>query len=48
MATSAAMRMVGIDVSARWIDVERAAADEPVAVRRVATRRRDIARWAAG
>jgi transposase len=48
MATSTTMRMVGIDVSARWIDVERAAADEPVAVRRVANTaagHRAVGRW---
>ena len=48
MATSTAMRMVGIDVSAGWIDVERAAADEPVAVRRVANTaagHRAVGRW---
>src|SRR4030095_2211166 len=48
MATSRAMRMVGIDVSARWIDVERAAVDAPVAVRRVANTapgHRAVGRW---
>jgi transposase len=48
MAKSRAMRTVGIDVSARWVDVSRAAADEAVATRQCANTpagQRALARW---
>ena len=48
MAKSTAMRMVGLDVSARWVDVSRAAAGEPVTTRRCANTpsgHRELGRW---
>ena len=48
MAKSTAMRMVGIDVSARWVDVSRAAAGEAVTTRRCANTpsgHREVGRW---
>lgn len=48
MARSTAVRMVGVDVSARWMDVSRAAADEPVDTRRCANTpsgHRELAGW---
>jgi transposase len=48
MAKTQGMRMVGVDVSARWVDVERAAADEPVVTKQwpnTAVGHRQLARW---
>lgn len=48
MAKSTEIRMVGVDVSARWVDVSRAAADEPVGTRRCANTpsgHSELARW---
>src|SRR6516225_7649081 len=48
MAKSKALRMVGVDVSARWVDVSRGAADEAVATRQCANTaagQRALARW---
>ena len=48
MAKAKAMRMVGVDVSARWVDVSRAAADEAVVTRQCANTaagHRELARW---
>ena len=36
MAKEKAVRWVGVDVSARWVDGSRAAADEPVSARQFA------------
>ena len=48
MAKSKERRVVGVDVSARWLDVSRAAGDEPVAVRQWANSaagHRELGRW---
>jgi transposase len=48
MAKSTVMRMVGVDVSARWVDASRAAAEERVETRRCANTaagHRELARW---
>jgi len=48
MAKSKALRRVGVDVSARWVDVSRGAADEAVATRQCANTaagQRALARW---
>jgi len=48
MATSKPMRMVGVDVSATWVEVSRGAADEAVATRQCANTaggHRELARW---
>ncbi|SRR5579862_137492 len=48
MAKSGAMRLVGVDVSAQWVDVSRSAADEAVVTRQCpnTTRgQRALARW---
>lgn len=48
MAKLKAQRMVGVDVSATWLDVESAAADEPQVTRQwpnTAAGHRELARW---
>jgi transposase len=48
MAKSKVMRVVGVDVSARWVDVSRAAGDEAEASRQypnTARGQRDLVRW---
>ena len=48
MAKQKALRRAGVDVSARWMDVSRDAADEAVAVRQCANTaagQRELARW---
>ena len=48
MAKEKPQRTVGVDVSARWVDVERAAADEAVVRRQwpnTAAGHRQLARW---
>ena len=48
MAKATAMRMVGVDVSARWLDVSRGASDEAVERRQVANTsagHQELVRW---